>query len=189
MRSGVATPIPSSRTLPSTVSQASQISQSSQHASPPALEPRRAMFPLKGSGRHPEISSRRHQVEAASSGGGAKREAGRERENETGVGAKDWSRCTAIENDGMNLLVQRGRKMVIVIPQVLSHPIRQVSECHASKDRAKAHRYRAERATPSAMRCGRAVGAGSRTTRGKAIKEEKKELKNTPPARPPWSSA
>ena len=73
----------------------------------------------------------------------------------------------------MNLLVQRGRKMVIVISQVLSHPIRQVSACYASKDRAKAHRYRAERATPSAMRCGRAVRVGGRR-RGKAIKEEEK---------------
>ena len=73
----------------------------------------------------------------------------------------------------MNLLVQRGRKMVIVIPQVLSHPIRQVSACYASKDREKAHRYRAERATPSAMRCGRAVRVGGRR-RGKAIKEEEK---------------
>ncbi len=73
----------------------------------------------------------------------------------------------------MNLLVQRGRKMVIVIPQVLSHPIRQVSDCHASKDCAKAHRYRAERATPSAMRCGRAVRVAGRR-RERAIKEGEK---------------
>ncbi len=68
--------------------------------------------------------------------------------------------------------------MVIVIPQVLSHPIRQVSACHASKDRAKAHRYRAERATPSAMWCGRAVRvAGRGRRRGK--RERKGSEKHT----------